>query len=174
MKDSRWKDTMETVGIVSIVASLVFVGLEVQQSGRAANDASLASDAAIVAEVESLVITYPDVWRRGCLGEDLEPTEALIFAHIHHAYVFQYFLRWLRETKGLDVSSAPLSIDNLAMNIYRNPGFAREWNRHGASRHQVPEEVDLEVFRRLVDERVAEYPSFEPAPLDFTSRCGLN
>jgi hypothetical protein len=170
----KWKQAMEAVGIASIVASLVFVGLEVQQSGKAANDASLASDAAIVAEVESLVTNYPDIWRRGCLGEDLEPTEALVFAHIHHAYVFQYFLRWLRENKGLDVSSAPLSIDNLAMNIYRNPGFAREWEDHGASRHQVPREVDMEVFRRLVNERVAEYPSFEPTPLAFPSRCGLN
>ena len=165
---------MEAVGMASIVASLVFVGMEVHQSGRAANDAALASDASIVAELESLVLSYPDVWRRGCEGEDLDSTEALIFAHIHHAYVFHYFLRWVRDKKGVDVSSASMSIDNLAMNIYRNPGFAREWENHRASRHQVPKKVDLEVFRRLVNERVAEYPSFENPPLDFSSRCGLN
>lgn len=165
---------MEAVGLVSIVASLVFVGFEIRQSGRAANDAALASDSAIVAEVESLVLDNPDVWRRGCSGEDLEPTEALIYSHIHHAYVFQYFLRWVRDRKGLDVTSAALSIDNLAMNIYRNPGFAREWNAHGASRRHVSKDVDLEVFRRLVNERVAEFPSFEPKPLNYSSRCGLN
>ena len=174
MISRRWRNAIEAVGVASIVASLVFVGLEVQQSGRAANDAAFASDAAIVAEVESLVTSYPDVWRRGCQGEELDSTEALIFAQVHHAYIFQYFLRWLRERKGLEVSSAALSIDNLAMNIYRNPGFAREWNDHGASRRQVPREADMEVFRRLVNDRVAEYPSFEPTPLDFPNRCGLN
>jgi hypothetical protein len=83
-------------------------------------------------------------------------------------------LRWARDIKGLDVSSSDLSIDNLAMNVYRNPGFAREWNAHGASRHHIPDEADMEVFRRLVDARVAEFPAFEPEPLDFSSRCGLN
>ena len=175
MDSGRLKGTIEAVGLLSVVASLVFVGLEIRQSGQAANDASMASDASIVAEIESLVLSYPDVWRRGCEGDDLEPTEALIYSHIHHAYTFQYFLRWARDIKGLDaVAAADLSIDNLAMNIYRNPGFAREWNAHGASRQHVSDEADMEIFRRLVDDRVAEFPSFEPAPLDFSSRCGLN
>lgn len=174
LKSRRYKAAIEVVGILSVVASLIFVGFEIRQSGRAANDASMASDASIVAEIESLVLSNPDVWRRGCEGEDLEPTEALIYSHIHHASMFQYFLRWLRDIKGLDVASAELSIDNLAMNIYRNPGFAREWNAHGASRHHVSDEADMEIFRRLVDDRVAEFSAFEPTPLDFSSRCGLN
>ena len=174
MDSGRWKGTIEAVGLFSVVASLVFVGLEIRQSGKAANDAAMASDASIIAEIESLVLSNPDVWRRGCEGDDLEPTEALIFSHIHHAYTFQYFLRWGRDIKGLDVSSADLSIDNLAMNIYRNPGFAREWKAHGASRQHVSDKADMEVFRQLVDHRVAEFPAFEPAPLDFPSRCGLN
>ena len=174
MDSGRWKGAIEAVGLLSVVASLIFVGLEIRQSGQAANDTAMASDSSIIVDMESLVLSNADVWRRGCEGDDLEPTEALIYSHIHHAYTFQYFLRWTRDIKGLDVSSADLSIDNLAMNIYRNPGFAREWNAHGASRHHVPDEADMEVFRRLVDDRVAEFPSFEPAPLDFSSRCGLN
>ena len=167
MDSRRWKGTIEAVGLLSVVASLIFVGLEIRQSGRAANDAAMASDSSIIADIESLVLSHPDVWRRGCEGDELDPTDTLIFSHIHHVYTFQYFLRWGRDIKGLDVSSAELSIDNLAMNVYRNPGFAREWNAHGASRHHVPDEADMEVFRRLVDARVAEFPGFDGSSSEY-------
>lgn len=173
MREFTWKTLIEGLGIISIVGSLVFVGLEVRQSGRAANDASLSSDNANIIATEELVLTHPDVWYRGCVGDPLEPVEEVIFSHIHHAYVFQYFLRWVKEYKGMEVSSAPLSIDNVAMNIHRYPGFRREWDAHGVARRHVPDEVEYQVFRKLVDQRAAEYEAFEPVPLRDDSRCGL-
>lgn len=174
MKKELWRTLLEALGLVSVVGSLVFVGLEVRQSGLSANDAALSNDNAIAVAIEDLVLGSPDVWRRGCLGEPLDPAEEVIFSHIHHMYVFQHFLRWMREHRGTGVSSGALSIDNLAMNIYRNPGFRREWEAHGRLRHQVPDKADLQVFRRLVDERVAQYPAIEPTPMVDVSRCGLN
>ena len=173
MKQDQWKNTVEAVGILSIVASLAFVGLEVRQSTKAATDASLSSDTSIIVDTESLVLSHADVWRRGCLGESLAPAEQMIFSHIHHAYVFNYYLRWHRATDGVGASSSPLAIDNVAMNIYRYPGFKHEWEAHGASREHVEDTVPLQVFRQLVNDRVAQYPGFEPEPLSDISRCGL-
>jgi len=173
MKEIRWKTLIEGLGVISIVGSLVFVGLEVRQSGRSANDASLSSDNANIIAIEDLVLSYPDVWDRGCRGDALEPVEEMVFSHIHHTYVFLYFLRWVREYKGMGVSSATMSVDNVAMNIYRYPGFRREWDAHGELRRHVSDEVEYQVFRKLVDERAAQYPAFEPVPLVDFSRCGL-
>jgi hypothetical protein len=66
-----------------------------------------------------------------------------------------------------------VSIDNVAMNIHRYPGFRREWDAHGVARRHVPDEVEYQVFRKLVDQRAAEYEAFEPVPLRDDSRCGL-
>ena len=174
MSKVRWQSVVEVIGVISIVASLIFVGLQIRQSTKAAMDAALSSDTSIVMATEALVLDNPDVWRRGCLAEPLDPTEQLVFARIYHAYVFSYFLRWLRANSGIGSSDPSLPIDNVAMNIYRYPGFQREWDVHGESRHQVKDDAPLQVFRRRVDERVAEYPSFEPEPLSNVSRCGLN
>ena len=173
MDETKWKSIIEAIGVVSIVASLIFVGMEVRQSSMAANDASLASDGATITDIQALVLTHPDVWRRGCAGEALDPTEELTFSHIYHAYQFQYFFRWLRGDVGLDVASAEMSIDNMAMNIHRYPGFRQEWQAHGRTRYHVSDDVAMQVWRRLVDARVAEYASFEPEPLEDLSRCGL-
>jgi len=173
MKNIRWSLVVESVGVVSIVASLIFVGLELQNSTRAALDASLSSDAMLVVETEALVTENADVWHRGCSGEDLATDEEVVFSRIHHAYVFQFFFRWLRSERGVVSSIGELAIDNVAMNIYRYPGFRREWIAHGDSRLHIDDEVDLQVFRRLVDARVSEYATIEPTPVVDVSRCGL-
>ena len=173
MNKEPWKNAVEFLGVISIVASLIFVGLEIRQSTKAAIDASLSSDSSIVIDTESLVLAHPDIWKRGCLSELTDATEQLIFSRIHHAYVFNYYLRWLRSTEGIESASGPLSVDNVAMNVYRYPGFRAEWDAHGVSRQHIHDSVPLQIFRRLVDERVKEYPTFEPAPLTDSSRCGL-
>ena len=173
MTKEQWKVVIEAIGVLSIVASLVFVGMEIRQSSREAADASLTADAATIVELESFVADHSDVWRRGCLGESLTDDEQVVFSRIHHSYVFSFYFRWLRATSGVQVSSAALAVDNTAMNIYRYPGFRQEWEAHGASRQHIDSNVALQVFRALVDERVKEYPSFEPEPLTDVSRCGL-
>jgi len=176
MADNKldWRLYFEVIGVLSIVASLVFVGLQIRQSARAAFEESSVGDAALIVDVESLVMAHPDAWRRGCVGEALDPDDATLFSHIHHAYVFNYYLRWRRATEGVEASSEWLGIDNVAMNIYRFPGFRAEWDAHGAARRHIDSRFPFQVFRQRVDERVAEYPSFEPVPLMDESRCGLN
>jgi hypothetical protein len=170
----RWKSVIEVIGVMSIVASLIFVGLQIRQSTAIAMDAALASDTTIIIATEELVLENPDVWRRGCLGEPLDPTEQLVFTRLYHVNVIGYFLRWLRANSGVGSSDRSLPVDNVAKNIYRYPGFKHEWDTHGESRRSIPDGAPLEIFRRLVDERVAEYPSFEPEPIANVSRCGLN
>ena len=174
MDNGRWKLIAEAFGIISLVASLVFVGLEVRQSSRASLEEAFVSSNAILIDTEALVLDHPDVWLRGCMAESLEPAEKVIYSRIHHAYTFSEFFTWARATRGVSEATARIAIDNIAMNIYRYPGFRAEWEAHGLSRQHVDEEARFQIFRRLVDKRVAEYPSFEPVPLTNFSRCGLN
>ena len=174
MNRDKLKDIAELIGFASIVVSLVFVGMEVRQSRLASVENSLASSSSLVIDTESLVLSHPDVWRRGCIGEPLDPKEEVVFSRIHHAYTFEAFFRWSRATRGIAESSAALAVDNIAMNIYRYPGFRSEWEAHGKSRQHIGDIAPFQVFRQLVDERVDQFPGFEPVPVSDVSRCGLN
>lgn len=173
MNSDGLREWLEIVGILAVVASLVFVGIEVRQSSEAATDQGLASDLANMLAVEELVTSNSGVWLRGCNGEELNAEDQLVFTRIYHSYEFLYFVRWLRGQRGVHVESENLGIDNMAMNLYRYPGISNEWRRHWESRVHVSDEVLLHKWRDLVEKRVAEYPSFEPEPIADPSRCGL-
>ena len=174
MSNGKLHDWIQITGVFAVVASLVFVGLEVRQSSEAANDEAIIGDLQTIIGVEELVTANPDIWLRGCQGETLSPSDQMVYTHIHHSYEFLNFMRWLRGVKGVDSGSIELAIDNFAMNLYRNPGIRQEWDRHANMRRHIADEVDLHQWRKLVEARVAEYPSFEPEPIDDPYRCGLN
>lgn len=174
MNENRLREWLEIVGIVAVVASLVFVGMEIRQSARAASEEGIAGDLANMIAVESLVTANPDIWHRGCMGEDLSPPDQMVYTHIYHAYEFLHFMRWLRGNIGVHDAGEGLAIDNFAMNLYRSPGIQKEWQRHGDWRHHVPDHHDFQRWRVLVERRTAEFPKFEPDPIDDPYRCGLN
>ena len=62
MKSNNWKDIAELVGISAIVASLVFVGMQMEQSQQLAfADSALAMSANRIEE-GSLQADHIDVW----------------------------------------------------------------------------------------------------------------
>lgn len=174
MKNEQLQDWIQIVGLFAVVASLVFVGIEIRQSSRAASDASLLSDAQSITMLEELVANNADVWLRGCRGEELEPAEEMVFTHIFHAYEFQYFLRWLRAERGVATATANITINNMAMNLHRHLGLRRAWDEHFATRTHLPDDIDLHLYRDAVEAEVEEYRDFEPEPYDNIYRCGLN
>ena len=173
MKEKRLRDWLEIVGILAVVASLVFVGYEIRQSGRAALGSDIAGDFETMVSLESVILDNADVWLRGCQAEELEPAERLQFTHMYQLYVFSYFMRWLRDTQGVANSGETLTIDNMAWNLYRSPGIQREWQLHGEWRSHLSDHYPFQRWRKLVEARVTEYPVFEPEPVDNVFRCGL-
>ena len=174
MSNGKLREWLELVGIAAVVASLVFVGIEIRQSSRSALEESLNGGLANALAVEELVVENADVWLKGCRGEPLSDVEQMQFTHIYHGYEFMYFMMWMRNQEGVASANDKLSIDNLAWNLYRSTGLRREWDLHGAWRPHVPDSLPFQRWRALVEERVAEYPEFEPVPIDNVFRCGLN
>lgn len=174
MSSYRLRDWLEIIGILAVVASLVFVGLEVRQSSEVAAEEAFAGDLANMIALDNMVVEHSEIWMRGCNGEDLSATDQVIFSRIYNSVQFTHFMRWARSHQGVKVINTTLTIDNMAMNLYRNPGLMDEWNRHWELRRQLTDESDLHTWRELVNRRVAEYRTFEPEPLSDVSRCGLN
>jgi hypothetical protein len=97
MRAASWRDIVEFFGITAIVASLIFVGLQIQQDqGIAIADTygSLPESAANLAE---LVMGESDVWRRGLDGEELADLEQVRFLAMLRAvqlHISNIHIRW--------------------------------------------------------------------------------
>ena len=173
MNDAKLREWLEIIGILAVVASLVFVGLEIRQSGRTAYDESISSDYDSIVSVETAITENADVWLRGCRAEELSDVDRVKFTHLYTMYEFMYFMRWMRAINGVGGGTEKLALDNMAWNLYRSKGLMREWQLHGGWRHHVSDTTEFHRWRELVEARVAEYPSFEPTPVDNVFRCGL-
>ena len=127
MKPSNLKDSAELIGIVAIVASLIFVGLQMQQAEVIARSEMNASILANRIEMHAAIIEHPDIWERGNNGEKLEPDEATIFSRqvtiINDEAFFsvQQSLIW-----GLpEMAEADMAI--FAAYLHENPGALGVW-----------------------------------------------
>ena len=83
MNPTTWKTIAESVGIIAIVGSLVFVGLEVRQQQQAALNDSSFNLVENSREVRSLFIEHADIWVRGNAGEELDPIEDSVFETLY-------------------------------------------------------------------------------------------
>jgi len=86
MNSERLHDWLQFVGMAAIVASLVFVGLQLRQSENAAMADLTESSVTRGVEMSALIAEYSDVWLRACAGQELSPPERLIANNVYYRY----------------------------------------------------------------------------------------
>ncbi len=176
MNSEKLHDWLQLLGMVAIVASLLFVGLQLRQSENAAQTDLSESVVARGVEMSALIAEYSDVWRRACAGEELSPTERTIANHIYFRYLQGNFTSWIRtESTGIGVLGSSFLIDSIAANIHRYPGFRQmayswiDWSKHGIRiDHPLAKQYEEEVFQRL-----SELENEEPNPNADLAWCGV-
>jgi hypothetical protein len=122
-----FNEVAELVGIVAIVASLVFVGLEMRQSQNIALAEIEAAFVAASIEIESLISDNSEVWARGIADERLDDSSAAIFESIlvalsNRNWSMQYQMRLLDRSEDADQN-----IHRFAAFLHRRPGLRRAW-----------------------------------------------
>ena len=78
----KFNEVAELVGMVAIVASLVFVGLELRQSREIARADIEASYASASIEMAGLISENSEVWTKGITGKELDESETEVFQSI--------------------------------------------------------------------------------------------
>ena len=130
MKFSELKDTAELVGILAIVASLVFVGLQMRQ----AQDIALSEGdlTYLLSEFEknNAIINNPAIWVRGNAGEELSAEDSAVFRALvrnmaDSAFFFDLQARRMGVQPGPDAVTA-----DFAAYLHNNPGAWRVWNEY--------------------------------------------
>ena len=127
MDFKKFNEIAELVGIAAVVASLVFVGLQLKQaSDIAQNEVALGIFATSV-EINSQMNEYADIWVRGKRGDELNETEAAIFGGLMQNLNNEAF--FARSTRLQLGGSLDRSIEahRLARVLHENPGARKVW-----------------------------------------------
>ena len=157
MKKIRWSDWIESIGVIAIVASLIFVGLQLRQAEKIASAEGHASTMSNLIEVGNSVKADVNVWNRGATGEDLTDDEAAIFAvlvrQINDAAYFGYMQVLSLEGE----EDARYNATDFAIFLYNNPGAQRVW---------LAREEHLIKYRDLINPTVDDFSVWKDMVMD--------
>ena len=126
MKSISWKVIAEFVGATAIVASLVFVGLQLRQEQRFASVEAGFNLVESYYEQRNGTIENAAIWVKGNAGvNDLSPVEAAIYdALIERAWASAYWTSYTMQQLGNENN---VGAHDFAGFIHRNPGARRTW-----------------------------------------------
>ena len=155
MKSNNWKDFAELIGIAAIVASLIFVGLQMRQAEVIAQSEMHTSILANRIAMHAAIIEHPDIWVRGNKGDKLEEDESAIFSrqvtilNDEAYYAVQQSIIWGR----LEVADLDAAI--FAAYLHENPGARRvwraqeDWNQNYRSQVMPGEQITSDWIQRI-------------------------
>ena len=139
MKTGNWKDSAELVGIAAIVASLIFVGIQLRQEQRIAQVELNQNSTAINSDIQIAISNIADTWAKSNAGDVLTDSETLAIERIIMAHyrmtVTDTFER--RRLGGVGNTSAVF----FAVWLFQNPGARKIW--------QLQMEEDLNQYGQI-------------------------
>ncbi len=127
MQYQKWKDLAELMGMVAIVASLVFVGFQFQQDREIALNEGGLSLLSSEVEVGNALNDHADIWTKANAGIELSDVEAFIFGNLVHSVNIQFFYNYDGALRLLNEETAAIVIHDFAAFLYQNPAARVEW-----------------------------------------------
>lgn len=122
------------LGIFALVASLIFVGLQMRQEQNIAIAQIWAMSDQSVTELAALVSDNSSVWAKGLRGEELTEAEDVVFRSIAGA-VFRRESNIASRVRRLDYGGGAISrVQIFAFNLYQYPGLRRAYEEYVAER----------------------------------------
>lgn len=129
MKMTDWKDFAELIGFAAIVASLIFVGIELRQSRAIAIGEGNLSNAELHIEGNNAINEHSAVWVRGNSGEVLDEHDAVIFHNLVSNKAIHAFMEYARLGQ-LEFDEAAGEINaQFSVFLFENPGARKSWVR---------------------------------------------
>lgn len=129
----NWKEVAEILGIGAIVASLVFVGLQLRQSEQIARAEIQATFGMMSIEIAALMTDYSDVWVRGNAQEELNDADTAVFENLVTALndsIYSNFWQMWQidgEQRAIDY------LQDFSGFLYRHPGVRQVWSQREAN-----------------------------------------
>lgn len=150
MDAARINAWIQAISAFAIVVSLVFVGLQLQQSHDIATTERLMLRTAVFSDVKNSINDHAGIWARGNSGEVVDDAERTIFENLVGSQVDFYFAAYnVALILGLDSAAQNNSV-GFSTFLQENPGARRVWNvyedKHARVKGQLYEDNSLPGF----------------------------
>jgi hypothetical protein len=122
MNRERWKDLLEAVGFTALIASLIFVGLQIRQDHTIAQAQNAADFDDTMIEYASVINANREVWVNGLQGAELSTLDQVTFESVAFS-VWQKFNGIYRRTQLLDEGNAMGVARQVASELFIFPGL---------------------------------------------------
>ena len=133
MSKPNWKDVVELIGISAIVASLVFVGIQMALEQNVAESQAYIEAATLTSDQSALIAAHQEIWVAGLNGQELSEIDESIFQMLGHAAMQRKVAVWHRRNR-LDAGDPDRWVQNFAYEIYIYPGLRRWWHEYVENR----------------------------------------
>ena len=175
MDSAKLNDWIQIIGMLAIVASLMFVGLQVKQSQSVGEGAQAIAWMEVAVSAREAIASHSDVWIKGCMGDEMSAAEDAAFAQLFRFYTEAKFFGWLSAKQGIVDTDPNVAVHAYAASIHRYPGIARmvgswrEWAKEG-----MPDDHENVLeFVNIINARLAELREIEPDPAFDPKWCGM-
>ena len=136
-----WRESIEILGVVSIVGSLTFVGLELNQAQQVAQNESGYYITNSGIERASVINEHPGIWAKGNAGEALSREEKVIYDN--QLLVYWAIAFWTTQAQRRLGSDLDVALHDFASFLHRNPGARTTWLENS--------EIEQQYRRLLID-----------------------
>ncbi len=127
MIKQSWRDTAELVGIVAILLSLIFVGVQLRQARVIAASEMNISLVEIGIESAKLINENVEIWVKGNLGGELDQHETTIFNNIVSTLDTRWFVEHRHSTRLGEIDQAETIMDDWSAFLHQHPGARTAW-----------------------------------------------
>jgi len=145
------REIAELLGIAAIVASLVFVGLQLRQSDQIASAEREATYGMMSIELAALISDHADVWVRGDAQEKLSEADAVVFERLVVAVNDQNYSAYRQLQQMAGEEGAREFLRGFSMYLYRHPGARQVWSEREANLQRDRIALGLKVESIYVD-----------------------
>ena len=167
MKNTDWKSIAELIGIAAIVASLIFVGMQMRQEQEIAIVEALSLRVVTSAEVANLISSNRAAWVKAANGEKLSDLDEAVVESILDIVENHYINLFVRYAR-IGPFSPNSAVRDFAFGLYQYPVLRAIYERKRAydrRRDETFSEFEREnLFRLRVDSQLADLDKLEVPP----------
>ena len=157
MKQERLKSLIDIVGFVAIVASLIFVGMELRQTRSIAIGDGAYLNAEGQIETNNAINANSAIWISGNKGEALSDEDAAIFQNLVKNKAIHAFMGYVN-LRRLDFDdAAEASVQGFSIFLFENPGARQVWlqQENLIEENFGPSKVGRTAWKKRVEESLA-------------------
>jgi len=130
MPTKDWRQIAELTGVAAIVASLVFVGLQIRQEQSIARSQVWSDRVQIRSELAALINDNYEVWIKGVKGSELTEAESTRFTAIATVYFYKESIQYLQRLNNISPAPPEKIALQLVDMLESHSGLKSAWSAH--------------------------------------------